>query len=87
MAFDVVTNDASALSEEDLAEMAAMGGAAEAGPWVKAPGELYAKAGYVQFRADEFVDPSGVCYFRRTVFVADKGNGRIIRYQLSTDLE
>ena len=42
-----------------LAWMAAMGGAAEAGPWVKAPGELYAKAGYVQFRADEFVDPSG----------------------------
>lgn len=35
----------------------------------------------------QFVDPSGVCYFRRTVFVADKGNGRIIRYQLSTDLE
>ena len=42
-----------------LAWMAAMGGTAEAGPWVKAPGELYAKAGYVQFRADEFVDPSG----------------------------
>lgn len=35
----------------------------------------------------QFIDPSGVCYFRRTVFVADKGNGRVIRYRLSTDIE
>lgn len=35
----------------------------------------------------QFIDPSGVCYFRRMVFVADKGNGRIIRYMLSTDIE
>jgi hypothetical protein len=35
----------------------------------------------------QFIDPSGVCYFRKTVYVADKGNGRIIRYKLSTDLE
>lgn len=35
----------------------------------------------------QFIDPSGVCYFRRTLFVADKGNGRIIRYRLSTDIE
>ena len=35
----------------------------------------------------QLIDPSGVCYFRRTVFVADKGNGRVIRYRLSTDIE
>jgi hypothetical protein len=34
-----------------------------------------------------FKDPSGVCYFRRMIFVADKGNNRICRYMLSTDLE
>ncbi len=34
-----------------------------------------------------FKDPSGVCYFRRTVYVADKGNNRICRYVLSTDLQ
>lgn len=35
----------------------------------------------------QFNQPSGVCYFRKIVFVADKGNGRIVRYKLSTDLE
>ena len=35
----------------------------------------------------EFKDPSGVCYYERTVFVADKGNNRIARFKLSTDLE
>ncbi len=35
----------------------------------------------------EFIEPSGVCYFEETVFVADKGNGRICRYKLSTDIE
>jgi hypothetical protein len=34
-----------------------------------------------------FKDPSGVCYFRKTVYVADKGNNRICRYKLSSDLE
>jgi hypothetical protein len=34
-----------------------------------------------------FKDPSGVCYFRRMIFVADKGNHRICRYMLSTDLQ
>lgn len=34
-----------------------------------------------------FNDPSGVCYFEETVFVADKGNNRIMRYRLSTDIE
>jgi hypothetical protein len=34
-----------------------------------------------------FIDPTGVCYFKRMVYVADKGNGRICRYKLSTDLE
>ncbi len=35
----------------------------------------------------QFDDPSGVAYLRRVVYVADKGNGRINRYILSTDLE
>jgi hypothetical protein len=37
--------------------------------------------------AFEFNQPSGVAYFKRIVYVADKGNNRIIRYKLSTDLE
>lgn len=35
----------------------------------------------------QFKEPSGVCYFRQVVYVADKGNGRICRYILSTDIE
>ncbi|MFO8028838.1 MAG: hypothetical protein R6U28_03175 [Cyclonatronaceae bacterium] len=35
----------------------------------------------------EFNDPSGVAYFRRVVYVADKGNNRITRYKLNTDFE
>jgi DNA-binding beta-propeller fold protein YncE len=35
----------------------------------------------------QFDDPSGVCYNRRTIYVADKNNNRIIRYRLNTDLE
>lgn len=35
----------------------------------------------------QFRDPSGVCYLKRIVYVADKGNGRICRYVLSTDIE
>lgn len=35
----------------------------------------------------QFNDPSGVCYFRKVVYVADKGNGRICRFKLSTDVE
>lgn len=34
-----------------------------------------------------FNDPSGVCYFRRVVYVADKNNNRICRFKLNTDLE
>jgi hypothetical protein len=34
-----------------------------------------------------FNDPSGVCYFRRMIYVADKKNNRICRYKLSNDLE
>ncbi len=34
-----------------------------------------------------FVDPSGVCYYRRMVLVADKGNNRICRYMLNTDIQ
>lgn len=35
----------------------------------------------------QFNEPSGVAYFRRIVYVADKGNNRIARYRLNTDFE
>ena len=35
----------------------------------------------------QFLQPSGVCYFRKVIYVADKNNNRICRYVLSTDLE
>jgi hypothetical protein len=35
----------------------------------------------------QFNQPSGVCYFKRVVYVADKGNNRICRFKLSSDLE
>ena len=35
----------------------------------------------------QFIEPSGVCYFEEVIYVADKGNNRICRYKLSTDLE
>ena len=35
----------------------------------------------------QFNDPEGVCYFNKIVYVADKGNNRIMRYKLSTDIE
>jgi hypothetical protein len=34
-----------------------------------------------------FNNPSGVCYFNRTLYVADKGNNRICRYKLNVDLQ
>lgn len=35
----------------------------------------------------EFKNPTGVCYFKKVVYVADCGNNRILRYILSTDME
>ncbi|MCS6917177.1 MAG: hypothetical protein RMK52_06580 [Chitinophagales bacterium] len=35
----------------------------------------------------QFCQPSGVCYLNKTVYVADRGNNRICRYKLSTDLQ
>ena len=35
----------------------------------------------------QFNQPSGVCYFKRVIYVADKGNNRICRFKLSSDLE
>ena len=34
-----------------------------------------------------FNDPMGICYNRKMIYVADKGNNRICRYKLNTDLE
>lgn len=35
----------------------------------------------------QFDQPSGVCYFRQIVYVADAGNGRILRFKLTTDFD
>ncbi|MEX0968189.1 MAG: hypothetical protein WD077_13190, partial [Bacteroidia bacterium] len=35
----------------------------------------------------EFMDPSGVCYYEEMIYIADRGNNRIMRYRLNTDLE
>ena len=35
----------------------------------------------------QFNQPSGVCYFDKMIYVADKGNNRVCRFRLSTDLE
>jgi hypothetical protein len=35
----------------------------------------------------EFNQPSGVAYLREIVYVADKGNGRVLRFQLTTDFD
>ncbi|MEI6506976.1 MAG: hypothetical protein WCO54_00730 [Bacteroidota bacterium] len=34
-----------------------------------------------------FNDPSGVCYNRKMIYVADKNNNRICRYKLNTDMQ
>lgn len=34
-----------------------------------------------------FNDPSGVCYNRKMIYVADKNNNRICRYKLSVDMQ
>lgn len=35
----------------------------------------------------EFNQPSGVAYLDRIVYVADKGNGRVLRFKLTTDFD
>lgn len=35
----------------------------------------------------EFSAPSGVAYYRRIVYVADAGNARVLRFQLTTDFD
>ncbi len=35
----------------------------------------------------QFRQPSGVAFFDKTIYVADKGNNRIIRFKLSSDLQ
>ena len=39
-------------------------------------------SGYRQFR-----QPYGVAFFDKTIYVADRGNNRIVRYKLSSDLQ
>lgn len=33
------------------------------------------------------INPTGVCYYNKNVFVCDKGNNRVCRYRLNTDLQ
>jgi hypothetical protein len=49
--------------------------------------QIYASFGGKGQGLFNFDEPSGVCYFKRMVFVADKNNNRICRFKLSTDLE
>ncbi len=49
--------------------------------------QIYASFGGKGQGLFNFDEPSGVCYYKRMVFVADKNNNRICRYKLSTDLE
>ena len=35
----------------------------------------------------QFNRPMGVAYFNKTVYVADTGNNRILRFKLSTDIQ
>ncbi|MDZ4757890.1 MAG: hypothetical protein SGJ10_07115 [Bacteroidota bacterium] len=49
--------------------------------------QLYASFGGKGQGLFNFDEPSGVCYFKRMIFVADKNNNRICRFKLSTDLE
>ena len=35
----------------------------------------------------QFVNPSGVAYYNQIVYVADKGNNRVVRYKLTSDFE
>jgi hypothetical protein len=46
------------------------------------PGTDGSSSGPFSFKA-----PSGICYNRRIIFVADRDNNRICRYKLSTDLQ
>ncbi len=49
--------------------------------------QIYASFGGKGQGLFNFDEPSGVCYYKRMVFVADKNNNRICRFKLSTDLE
>ncbi|MCA1803350.1 MAG: hypothetical protein LC662_12935, partial [Rhodothermaceae bacterium] len=56
------------------------------------PGSQQTKAINVSFGGKgngprQFDEPSGVAYFNRVVYVADKNNNRIARYKLNTDFE
>ncbi|MDT8322959.1 MAG: hypothetical protein RRA94_02520, partial [Bacteroidota bacterium] len=37
--------------------------------------------------AEQFLHPEGVAFFDRTLYIADTGNNRVLRFVLSTDLE
>jgi len=56
------------------------------------PGSTFSKAVNVSFGGNgngprQFNNPSGVAYFDRIVYVADRGNNRISRFKLNTDFE
>lgn len=48
---------------------------------------IYASFGGTGIGLTQFNEPSGVAYLDRIVYVADAGNGRVLRFQLTTDFE
>lgn len=38
-------------------------------------------------KAGQFREPYGVAFFDKTIYIADRGNNRIVRYKLSSDLQ
>ncbi|MCX6160829.1 MAG: 6-bladed beta-propeller [Ignavibacteriae bacterium] len=34
----------------------------------------------------KFINPKGVAFYNKVLYIADTGNNRIVRYKLSTDL-
>ncbi|MFK7971618.1 MAG: hypothetical protein AB8F95_14730 [Bacteroidia bacterium] len=48
---------------------------------------IYASFGGTGVGLTQFNEPSGVAYLDRIVYVADAGNGRILRFKLTTDFE
>ena len=49
--------------------------------------ERYSFGGHNDPYGRSFHEPSGIAYYDKTLFIADKGNNRICRYKLSIDMK
>jgi len=52
----------------------------------KYDGRLLLRFGSFGSGNKEFNQPKGIAYYNKTLYVADTGNNRILRFQLSTDI-